>query len=491
MPKGHIEVQLRLKRRGFRRLAMVPVRAWRALVAYTLTWHMKALRPMKPERFEALVGFTRNPVVRFLTPELEWYRTPDELLLGVINLDIQDQDFYVGVLGRDADGRYRLLMNDASVQTVGKARRRLDALARQVLATGKTKFIQGDERGKKQNILAPRTDKPLNPNFIILRDSPGHSSARDLIAEIMHHYVDVDGNFIEQFQTTGFDSRMWELYLFAYLNEEGLYIRRDAPSPDFIVSNGQQKAAVEAVTVNPSQGKELEDVDPEKMTPERVFELTKHYMPIKFGSPLFSKLSKRYWELPHAKGLPLVFAIADFHEKQSMLWTSTALTRYLYGVSHDFHYDEQGKLVITPLKIEKHVHKGKEIPSGFFFQEDAEHVSAVLFSASGTISKFNRLGKIAGFGDKSVRMIRVGAKHRHDPNAALPDGFIVEVDEEYSETWGEGVSIFHNPNALYPLPEELFPSVAHHRFKDGQIMSHPPDFFPYNSMTWLFVPHKK
>jgi hypothetical protein len=36
---------------------------------------------------------------------------------------------------------------------------------------------------------------------------------------MMHWYEDPDGNFIEQFQTTGFDARLWELYLFAMFCE--------------------------------------------------------------------------------------------------------------------------------------------------------------------------------------------------------------------------------------------------------------------------------
>jgi hypothetical protein len=352
--------------------------------------------------------------------------------------------------------------------------------------------VQGDEKGKKQDIFAAQPGKKLHPSFVILRDFVGHSAARGLIAEMMHHYVDVDGNFIEQFQTTGFDSRVWELYLFAYFNEESLLIERPKPAPDFVVSRGKLKAAVEAVTVNRTQspmeeGKAAAD----DMTPEKVLELSMDFMPIKFGSPLFSKLSKRYWELPQIAGLPLVFAIADFHDKASMTWTSTALIRYLYGVHHDFTLDKDGKLKISPLKIKSHVYKGKEIPSGFFFLPDSEHVSAVLFSASGTISKFNRLGKIAGFGDKSVRMIRIGTNHRHDPNSALPDQFIFEVDDDYYETWGEGVSIFHNPNAKIPLPQEIFPSVGQHRFENGQIVSMLPEFHPYGSMTHIFVPRRK
>jgi hypothetical protein len=57
------------------------------------------------------------------------------------------------------------------------------------------------------------------------------------------------------------------------------------------------------------------------------------------------------------------------------------------------------------------------------------------------------------------------------------------VDENCDETWGEGLSMFHNPNAMVPVPEELFPSIAHHHFRDGQIVSNVPEFHPYGSVT--------
>jgi hypothetical protein len=40
----------------------------------------------------------------------------------------------------------------------------------------------------------------------------------------------------------------------------------------------------------------------------------------------------------------------------------------------------------------------QNIPAGFFRQPDAENVSAVLASNQATLTKFNRMGKIAGFG---------------------------------------------------------------------------------------------
>jgi len=74
-------------------------------------------------------------------------------------------------------------------------------------------------------------------------------------------------------------------------------------------------------------------------------------------------------------------------------------------------------------------------------------------------------------------------KHNHNSNADKPDFFFQDIDENGKETWSEGVSIFHNPNAKIPIDKDLFPSIAHHEFEDGQIKSLIPDFYPYTSYT--------
>ena len=66
-------------------------------------------------------------------------------------------------------------------------------------------------------------------------------------------------------------------------------------------------------------------------------------MPIKFGSPLFSKLNRKnkYWDLPHVAGHPFVLAIHDYHglatsdTPGSMTWSRAGLVNYLYGVRDD------------------------------------------------------------------------------------------------------------------------------------------------------------
>jgi len=325
----------------------------------------------------------------------------------------------------------------------------------------------------------------------MLCSRPHWVPARAIMAEMMRHYVDVDGNFVEQFQTTAFDSRIWELYLYAALLELGLFVNKEHEAPDFEVHDGRSKVFIEAVIAGPSPNDPPLDPPkngmPRMRTPEEIKDLLKTRVPIRFGSALYSKLNRKtkYWNLEHVKGNPLVFAVADFHEDQSMTWTSPALLEYLYGVTHEFIFDDTGQLIITPLKIETHEYQGKVIPSGYFLQPGAENVSAVLFSSSGTISKFNRMGRLAGFGLPNQRIFRSGVKHRHDPNAAMPDPFFHEVKQgAVTETWAEGLSMFHNPNATHPVDPGMFPGIAHHWFVGGQVKSSLPEFHVYNSFTW-------
>jgi hypothetical protein len=83
-------------------------------------------------------------------------------------------------------------------------------------------------------------------------------------------------------------------------------------------------------------------------------------------------------------------------------------------------------------------------------------------------------------------MIRRGLAYRGETSPQL---FVVTVDEDrYSESWCEGLEIFHNPKALVPLPELYLPGVAHTTLLDGQIVSHHPPFFPVGSMTVMLTP---
>lgn len=441
------------------------------------------------KRFNALVNASRSAGLEFYGKEIAWYANQDETILGVLLLDTIDRDYVVCLLARDEARRYRWFDGEVSLPSIDDAREWLVRMMKWHTGQGVTVCPQGDE-GRPINLfdLAVPPEKQ-HPLFAQLNSSIAFVPARAIINELMPHFVDVDGNFVKEFQTKGFDSRLWELYLNSYFVEDKLFVVREHSSPDFIVKKYGEAIAIEAVIVGRKDDCPfgLLEIEPKERSLEEMEELNRNEIPIRFGSSLFSKLQKEYWKLNHIRDLPLVFAIADFHENQSMLWTSTGLMNYLYGVHHDFEFNKDGGLVIKPQKITVHKSREKIIPSGFFFQPNAENVSAVLFSNSATISKFNRLGRQAGFTHPRLRMMRIGMCHNFDPNAVVAKPFHYEVDESSGETWGEGLSMFHNPRARIPVPRAIFPSIAHHEFKGGQIVSQLPEFHPHASFTMNMV----
>jgi hypothetical protein len=102
-----------------------------------------------------------------------------------------------------------------------------------------------------------------------------------------------------------------------------------------------------------------------------------------------------------------------------------------------------------------------EVPTGFFSLPDAENVSAVLFNNNGTISTFNRIGVLAGFGVERVKLVRKGLAYDHTPNASAPKEFQHDANKHgYSEAWVEGLDVFHNPHAIHPIEPWMLPPTT-------------------------------
>lgn len=337
-----------------------------------------------------------------------------------------------------------------------------------------------------------RPDSELHSQFRTLRDSPLHAPARGLLLELQKQFNDPDGNFVEQFQTTGFDSRTFELFLFAMFTESGHTINRTHKRPDFLLEKSGLCASIEAVTANPPSVASGQPYLPisEFQSKTAIASYLRNDIAIRLGSPLFSKLQQRYWELPHVANKPLIIAIQDFHRPGALLTSSTPLSHYLFGSSQCWYHDSNGKLIITEEPIDIHRVGAKVIPSGFFAQPGAENISAVLFCNSGTIPKFNRMGHEGAHSSAAVRMVRYGTCYRHDPNATLPEPFVYEVgdSEQGRETWREGTILIKNPHALHPLPQEWLGAGAEEAFENGRAVTTLAEpFLPYCSLTVNFA----
>ena len=296
----------------------------------------------------------------------------------------------------------------------------------------------------------------------------------------MRSYEDVDGSFISQFQAGGFDARIWELYLSATFNELDFIRNDEVQVPDFVLASPRGSLAVEATTANPSPTSPLK-ADP---TEAEMRSYLENYIAIKLSKALRPKLNRKppYWEAPELKEVPFCIVVQDFHAPGSMRYIVPFATEYAFGVRHEI---VDGQRVISRLK--KHRHKKTTVQSGFFFLEGAENISALILNPSGTLSKFNRIGAMTGFGDPSLKIVRQGLLRRDgDPIDPSAKPFRQEVGPGYNEDWVEGMVVLHNPRTLRPLDPDLLPGANHEFLQDdGAIMSLLPDFHPWTSSTFV------
>jgi hypothetical protein len=345
--------------------------------------------------------------------------------------------------------------------------------------------------------------------FLGVRDSHAFTAARRLMNETFATFRDVDGTFVQQFQSSGFSPRVWELALHAYLKEAGLTVERPRPAPDFLVTS-PITVAIEAATANPTQvlatGREtnvdssrpsaaLSDPATWSLLPADVNSAQAEFV-FQVGKALRRKLLHRdadgraYWQLPHTEDAPFVIAVEAFHHDSSLYHSVSALAQFLYGLRPIAERDETGRLNVRSESITSHSHAGKIIPSAWFAEPDAAHVSAVLFSNAGTISQFSRIGTERGYGPEDVAIARFGTAVDPDPDAELPALFsyiVGDHDPGCEESFAEGLHVLHNPWARTPLPEGALPGTTEHQvLPDGRIQTTHRGFTPFTSITAHF-----
>jgi hypothetical protein len=427
--------------------------------------------------------FTREPFALMIGEELEYYVTSEGGLLGIILIDNLDSDFSTIVLSRDESRQYKAISIKVDIPNLDEAR---DTLKKEMSKD----HIIFHENAKFFDVFE-QINKPQqeHPHFVLLRDNSAYSSAKEAIKEVSYHYKDVDGNFVDQFQSlNGFDARLWELYLYCFFREQLFNFNRNHEAPDYIIEKGRTKIAVEAVIIS-RKDKNFEPKHPK--TPDEMNRLLQNEIPLMVSNAIYDKAKKKYWEKTHVKGLPFALAIADFHDAGSMTWTFEAFLTVLYGLKPTIQNDEnnastQGFEQITSFTKTN----GTEIPAGLFHQEHYNDISAIIYNPTATISKFNRIGRQAGLGTLETTLTWFAAFHDHTAGALVPKMAMLTIDESSGEPWSGGATIFHNPNARVRLDPMLFDDqVAHYHFEDGKIVSIIPEVHPYSG--WVLNLAKK
>jgi hypothetical protein len=212
------------------------------------------MKAISKQRFDALCR-SRRPTTAYVSREVEWFSDDEERVLGLVLLDTVDNDWLWRVLGRDEAGVFRCIDLGVSIPTQDEARNLLQSKLNEYAQTRLKTFPQGDVNSKPIDLFTPVVPPTaLHPNFKILAEGEHHSSAREILRELVQTFVDIDGNFVKDFQTTGFNARLWELYLGAYLYEQRFGVAREFDRPDFCADKDGFPVGIEAVTVNPTEG---------------------------------------------------------------------------------------------------------------------------------------------------------------------------------------------------------------------------------------------
>ncbi len=318
------------------------------------------------------------------------------------------------------------------------------------------------------DFFAPLVEKEKwNKNFLSVL-LPFRKSERELFNQWAEGFVDRDGKLVIEFQTT-FNSSFWEIYLFSCFKEYGFKVDWSHQSPDFILTEIGGGLIVEAATTNSAQGKPNEwdrNFSQEELEVLQCFRDINTEAIIRLSNTILTKVKKyhdTYKKLDHVKNKPFILAVAPFEQPHFNIQYDRPIRALLY----DYYVDEDaflenpeghpdGPLSINLGFVEKD--NGAEIPLGIFNDSQLSEISAVIFSCTATWGKLSAMSRNPAT-STVVRSIW----------ATAPDGVPEKrccSPAEHEEGILDGLHIYHNPYATYPLSPNIFraPRVVQHYF---------------------------
>ncbi len=319
--------------------------------------------------------------------------------------------------------------------------------------------------------------------------------ARKVLLNWAEGFIDRDGKFVKELQTS-FNSTFWELYIFACLKELEFTVDFSFNRPDFVVKNDSISFCIEASIA--SSAIDSPDEWEADFSPESLKNVDKDkvvdFATIRLSNTLtakYKKYLKDYSELEQVKNKPFIIAIAPFEQPFSYIQNEQAIGRVLYGFNKFIYeeYPERNERIILGQDYIESITKpnGSEIPLGYFVKEEMKEVSAVIFSNTATFGKVRALSDDPGdIFFESIRYNDSGLKSIH---SILPK-------KEYNETILDGLHIFHNPFATYPISYEYFDrkEITHHDFdfKKGipLVKTHDGALFQRSTQKVL-IPNRK
>ena len=98
------------------------------------------MKPLNSNRANLLLLFTRDPFVKLMNKELEYYSSDDDSLIGFVSLDREDYTFHAMLFDRDSRNKYCLVYMKLDYCSIEEARLGLEKLV-------KTEYIHPPKTG--------------------------------------------------------------------------------------------------------------------------------------------------------------------------------------------------------------------------------------------------------------------------------------------------------------------------------------------------------
>jgi hypothetical protein len=284
-------------------------------------------------------------------------------------------------------------------------------------------------------------EKQLHPNFRPLLKKRSAAN-RAILDKWAGGFADRDGKFVQEFQTT-FNSAFWELYIFACCKELGFNVNFRFSSPDFVIDNFHNEFCIEAVIASNAQDEVAEWERDLKVRPDP--EDVLKTATVRLSNAIHTKYAKyqdSYKTMEHVKKRPFVIALGPFEQPYFYIQNDHAIRQVLYS------YDRIGVGGKHLFKRTVNKARGAPIELGLFTSAQMPEISAVLFSNTATMGKLDAL-------NAEMNELMFFSALRFNTRGSQP--FLQKASKvDYRESLLDGLYVFHNSYALYPLPSRYF-----------------------------------
>jgi len=327
----------------------------------------------------------------------------------------------------------------------------------------------------------------LHPNFLEVTQPERFEFTREVLNNWANGFKDRDNKFVQEFQKT-FDSSFWELYLFACFKELGCSSNLSYPSPDFVLTSPYGEFIAEA-TISQAPYDYRPESDKAMLKEPGMADIIR-LSTIRLLNSITNKVDRfktLYSTYPYVQNKPFVICISCFDQPFFFKQYYLAIRQVLYAYDQRLTIPDiqEGEVLIVGESRKYEVQKkpNVELKLGLFLDETLSDVSAVIFSTAATTSKIQALA--TGGKDLSIFVGSRGIKSKAGVVKLMP---FATRGLDYQETLLDGLNVFFNPFAKYPLDPKIFEGreIALHNYQpktDNYQVSIPNNFL-YVRRCW-------